>query len=206
MSRVFFDVGVSLDGFLAGDDRGPHNPLGRGGVAMHEWMFRTASFVERHTGRAGGERSPDDDLVRRVFERTGASILGLNMFEEGEANWPEEAPFRTPVFVLSPHERAPWPRPGGTTFHFVTEGIHRALELAREAADGRDVRIAGGADTIQQYLVEGLVDEFTLHVAPRLLGGGLRLFDELTPEDLRVEPVGSSASRYATHLDYRIVR
>jgi dihydrofolate reductase len=129
MSKVFFDVGVSLDGYLAGPNRGPGNPLGDRGTRIHTWMFQTASFLD-HIGVSGGETSPDDDLVRRVFERAGAYVMGRRMFDEGEVGWPENPPFRAPVFVLTHSAREPWPRAGGNTFHFVTDGIASALAQA----------------------------------------------------------------------------
>jgi len=183
MSQVFVDVGVSLDGCIAGPNRGPNNPLGDGGLGVHEWMFRTAFFLER-IGRPGGERSPDDAVVEQVFARAGGYVLGKRMFEEGEVGWPEDAPFRAPVFVLTHTPRAPWPRKGGTTFYFVTDGIESALAQAEAAAGGKDVRISGGAETIRQYLKAGLVEEITLHVAPVLLGSGARLLEGLGPADL----------------------
>jgi len=206
MASVFFDVGVSLDGFMAGANRRPANPLGDGGVALHEWVFRTAFFRERLGLPEAGERSDEDALVRRVFERAGAYVMGRRMFDEGEVGWPEAPPFRAPVFVLTHTPREPWVRKGGTTFHFVTEGADRALALAREAAQGRDVRVSGGADTIRQCIEAGWIDDFTLHVAPMLMGEGLRLFDALVPAALRAEPVAASHSRLATHLHYRVLR
>jgi dihydrofolate reductase len=204
MSKVFFDVAVSLDGYIAGPNRGPHNPLGDGGLGLHQWMFQTATFLER-LGSGGGEASPDDALVRHVFERTGAYVLGRHMFDEGEVSWPEDAPFRTPVFVLTHTPREPWVRLGGTTFFFVTDGIESALAQALAAAGGKDVRISGGAETIRQYLAAGLIDEFTLHLAPVLLGGGVLLFEPLGPEQLKVEQTTVSHSPLATHISYRVV-
>lgn len=205
MSKVFVDVGVSLDGYIAGPNRGPNNPLGDGGLGIHEWMFRTAFFLER-IGRPGGERSPDDAVVEQVFARAGAYVLGKRMFEEGEVGWPEDAPFRAPVFVLTHIPREPWPRKGGTTFYFVTDGIESALAQAEAAAGGKDVRISGGAETIRQYLKAGLVDEITLHVAPVLLGSGARLLEGLGPADLGLVQTGVSHSPLVTHIRYRVVQ
>ncbi|SME98239.1 dihydrofolate reductase family protein [Pseudogulbenkiania subflava] len=204
MSTVFFDVAVSLDGYIAGPHAHPHNPLGNGGRGLHQWMFQTATFHER-LGGSGGEASPDDALVRHVFERAGAYVLGRRMFDEGEVGWPENAPFRAPVFVLTHSAREPWVRPGGTTFYFVTDGIESALAQARAAAAGKDVRISGGADTIRQYLAAGLIDEFTLHLAPVLLGGGVGLFEQLGPDQLKVEQTTVSHSPLATHINYRVI-
>jgi dihydrofolate reductase len=205
MSKVFFDVGVSLDGYLAGPNRGPGNPLGDGGTRIHEWMFQTATFLER-LGLSGGEASPDDALVREVFARAGAYIMGRRMFDEGEIGWPENPPFRAPVYVLTHAAREPWPRQGGTTFYFVTDGIMNALEQARAVAGGKDVRVSGGADTIRQFIDAGLIDEFTLHIAPVLLGSGIRLLDHLDPARFRLEQVGGISSPLVIHIDYRCVR
>ena len=205
MSRVFFDVGVSLDGCIAGPNRGPRNPLGDGGVAIHAWAHKTAAFCER-LGLPGGEHSPDSDLVNQVFTRTGAYVMGRRMFDEGEANWPEDAPFRAPVFVLTHATRPPWPRKGGTTFVFVTDGIASALAQARAAAGGKDVRVSGGAATIREFIAAGLIDEFTLHIAPVMIGDGLRLLADLGPDDLEVEQRDASSSPLITHVHYRVVR
>lgn len=204
MSKVFVDVGISLDGFIAGANRSPGNPLGDNGLSIHRWMFKTATFVELHSV-VGGERSADDQLVKQVFARAGAYVLGRHMFDEGEVGWPENPPFRAPVFVLTHHPREPWVRKGGTTFYFVTDGIDSALSQARAAAGDKDVRIGGGADTIQQYLAAGLVDELTLHIAPVMLGAGLRLFDKLGPGQLAVEQLQVSSSPLATHISYKVL-
>jgi dihydrofolate reductase len=151
MGQVFFDVGVSLDGFIAGPNRRPGNPLGDGGIRIHEWLFRTAYFREL-LGMPGGEASKDDGMVRAIFARAGAYVMGRRMFDEGEVGWPEEAPFHAPVLVLTHSPRDPWPRKGGTTFVFVADGIASALAQARAAAGGRDVRISGGAAAIRQFL------------------------------------------------------
>lgn len=205
MSVVFVDVGVSLDGFLAGPNRGPGNPMGDGGIAIHEWLFATATFRARCLGQhGGGERGADDALVHGVFARAGAYVMGRRMFDEGEVAWPGEAPFRAPVFVVTRHPRAPWVRPGGTTFRFVTDGFASALQQARAAAGGKDVRISGGADVVQQALEAGVVDELVLHVAPLLLGSGLRLFDGLAAAAFALEPTVASASGRVQHLHFRV--
>ena len=204
-STVFVDVGVTLDGYLAGPNRGPRNPMGGSSTIIHRWVFETATFRE-HIGLPGGDAtSPDDAIVKAIFARAGAYVLGRHMFEEGEASWPENAPFHAPVFVLTHAPREPWPRPGGTTFHFVTDGIESALEQARAAAGGKDVRISGGAATIRQYVQAGHVEEITLHVAPVLLGGGLRLLDGLGPADLTLEQMDVVASPLVTHVRYRVL-
>lgn len=206
MGVVFFDVGMSLDGYIAGPNRGPKNPLGDGGVGIHQWMFRTKTFRDRLEMPGDGETSGDDAIVKHLFERSGANVMGRNMFDEGEANWPEEAPFGTPVFVLTHDVRAPWERKGGTTFYFVTDGIESALAQAKAAAKGKDVRISGGAETIREYLDAGHIDEFTLHIAPVILGEGVRLFHRMSPNKLKFEQLSSSASPLVTHVSYRVVK
>ena len=202
---MFFDVGVSLDGYIAGPNRGPQNPLGDGGVGMHAGAFQTATFRDR-LGVGGGDRSHDDELVKHEFDRAGAHVMGRRMFDEGEVNWPEDAPFRSPVFVLTHHAREPWKRKGATTFYFVTDGIESALAQAKAAAKGKDVRISGGAETIREYLDAGHIEEFTLHLAPVVLGDGLRLMDGLSPEKLKFEQTESSSSPLVTHINYRVTR
>jgi dihydrofolate reductase len=201
---VFVDVGVTLDGYLAGPNRGPRNPMGGSSTIIHQWLFETASFRE-HIALEGGSTSADDEIVKAIFARAGAYVMGRNMFEEGEIGWPENAPFHAPVFVLSHAPREPWPRLGGTTFHFVTDGIESALAQARAAAGGKDVRISGGAATIRQYVQAGHVEEITLHIAPVLLGDGIRLFDGLGAADLALEQMEVVASPLVTHLRYRVL-
>jgi dihydrofolate reductase len=202
-SKVFFDVGLSLDGYMAGPNARPGNPLGDGGPAMHGWVFETASFRELFGIPGGDSNSADDALIRRLFSRTGAYVMGRRMFDEGEVGWPENPPFHAPVYVLTHSPREPWVRQGGTTFHFVTDGIESALAQAKAAAGDKDVRISGGADTIRQYIQAGLIDECTVHVTPALLGAGLRLLDQLAPEELKLETVSAISSKLVTHLDYR---
>lgn len=204
MSKTFIDVGMSLDGYIAGPNGRAGNPLGDGGLRIHEWMFQTASFLG-HIGLQGGETGPDNEIVKAVFARAGAYVLGKNMFNEGEVGWPEDAPFHASVFVLTHTPREPWVRKGGTTFYFVTDGFDSALQQAKAAAGDKDVRISGGADVIQQALKAGVVDEMTVHLAPILLGQGVRLFDTLTDEQVRLEQTSVIASSGVTHLSYKIV-
>jgi dihydrofolate reductase len=209
MTQVFFSVSVSLDGYLAppGMDLAhaadpSFEDWGARWGKLQSWIFPLRCFRERLKLGDGGETGADNELLERTFARTGVSIMGKRMFELGEAMWPEEAPFHTPVFVLTSQARAPWVRPGGTTFHFVTDGIERALRQARAVAGDRDVRIAGGADVLQQYLRAGLVDEFTLAISPVLFGGGPRLFTDLG--GVRVELVETVASPRVTHVRYAV--
>jgi dihydrofolate reductase len=204
MSKVFVDVGMSLDGFIAGPNARPGNPLGDGGTRLHQWIYRLAAFGERLGLGGAGETGPDNDLVHEVFARSGAYVMGRRMFDEGEVGWPEDPPFRAPVFVVTHRPRQPWVRPGGTTFTFGTEGVPRALELARAAAGGRDVRISGGASVIRQCLEAGVVDEMTIHLAPVFLGQGVRLFDGALA-DVALEPVDAVKSAQVTHLFYRVL-
>jgi dihydrofolate reductase len=175
---------ISLDGYGAGPDQSETDPLGRGGEALHDWLIPTRTF-HRMSGQDGGETGIDDDFVARGFENVGAWILGRNMFGPIRGDWPDdswkgwwgdEPPYHTDVFVLTHHERAPIKMKGGTTFRFVTEGIHAALERARIAADGKDVRLGGGVATIRQYLQARLIDEMHVAVAPVVLGSGEHLF------------------------------
>jgi dihydrofolate reductase len=174
---------LSFDGYGAGPSQDLTNPLGVGGEELHGWFIPTRTFRQLF-GRPGGETGPDDDFAARGIENIGASILGRNMFGPVRGSWPddswkgwwgEEPPYRTDVFVLTHHARAPISMKGGTTFHFVTDGIHAALERARAAAGGRDVRVGGGVSTVRQYLEARLIDEMHLATSPMLLGRGEHL-------------------------------
>ena len=206
MSKVFFMMGMTLDGFIAGPNGGPTNPLGDGGPPIHAWVFEQQAFRSLQKIADDGETGDDNRLVEATLARTGATILGKRMFDEGEPNWPEEAPFHTPVFVLTHEARSPWQRPGGTTFYFVNDGIESALKQARRVAGNQDVRIGGGAQTVMQYLNAGLVDEFTLSIAPHFLGTGSRLFDAIDASKTSLEIVDAVPSRLVTHLKYSVKR
>ncbi|GAB3421940.1 dihydrofolate reductase family protein [Flindersiella endophytica] len=177
-------------------------------------MVRTASggvpqrfFRENLKLGNGGEEGLDNDLARATHERTGASVMGKRMFDAGELSWPREAPFHTPVFVVTHTKRDPWERPGGTTFHFANDGIEAALDQAREAAGDRDVRIAGGGTTVLEYLNAGLVDEFMITLSPVLFGSGIRLFDGVDPDRVVLEPVRAEPSpQGVTYLSYAVRR
>ena len=181
--KVFFSVSMSLDGFIAPEsmdwllatpEQREQDPRMQRGMAqwmeLQAWVFPQRYFRERLKFGQGGEEGRDNDIVRATFERTGASVMGKRMFDAGEQSWPEEAPFHTPVFIVTHEKRAPWVRPGGTTFHFVNDGIEAALDQARTAAGDLDVRIAGGGATIVEYLNAGLIDEFTVALSPVLIG------------------------------------
>jgi dihydrofolate reductase len=214
---VFVSVTMSLDGFLAPEEvpydlvfseAGQDDPRARHWLAqwqeLQAWVFPTRFFRQNLGFGEGGEEGVDDDIARATFERTGATVLGKRMFEAGEVSWPEDAPFHTPVFVVTHTPREPWERLGGTTFHFVNDGIESALAQARDVAGDRDVRIGGGANLIQQYLDAGLVDELSVTVSPVLFGTGIRLFDRIDPARISLVQERSAASARATHLTYRV--
>jgi dihydrofolate reductase len=211
MSKVFFSVGMTLDGFMAPEgmdlthaDDPNFNDWMSQWMALQNWVGQQRFFHENLKLGDGGETGQDNDILEETFNRTGVSIMGKRMFDGGERFWPEEAPFHTPVFVLTKQVRDPWERPGGTTFYFVNDGIESALRQAREVAGGRDIRIAGGADVIQQYLNAGLVDEFAVAVAPVFFGAGLRLFEGIDRRKVAVEIVEAIHSPLVTHLRYAV--
>src|SRR3954471_5214863 len=216
MSKVWFDISVSLDGYVAGPDPREEEPLGDGGERLHEWVFRLKSWRDAHDIDGEGEAGPDDDIVAEVIARQGASIMGRGMFGGGpgpwgddpwQGWWGEDPPFDVPVFVLTSHPRETL-HLGNTSFTFVTDGIESALEQARAAAGDKDVHVAGGAQTAQQYLAAGLLDEVRLHVSPVLLGAGERLFEdglEGAPRSLECTRV-IAAPAGVTHLRYRVLR
>ena len=209
MSKVFVHIASSLDGYMAPEgmtlehwDHPETHDWGAKWGALMAWLLGTRYFRENLHFGPGGETGPVDDLVRATAERIGANVMGRRMFEQGERSWPDEAPFHNAVFVLTHHAREPWVRPGGTTFYFVTDGPESALAQAREAAGGRDVRIAGGANVIQQYLNMGVIDELEIALAPVLFGGGRRLFEHLREPLPRFRIDRVLAGPAATHLKY----
>ena len=204
MSQVFASVSMSIDGFIAGPNRGPKNPLGDRGVDLHGWAVKQRAWRQAHGLGSTGETGADNQLMEEVIERTGANIMGKRMFEEGEPSWDEEAPFHTAVFVLTRERRVPWKRRGGTTFYFVNDGVESALRQALDAAGGKDVRIAGGANAIQQYIDSGHLGDLQNQVAPMLLGDGVRLLEGLDPSRITLEIMEAVGSRHVTHLRYRV--
>jgi dihydrofolate reductase len=207
--KVFFSVAMTLDGFIAPQDRADDPELKQWmaqWMQLQQWAFKQRFFRENLKLGTGGEEGVDNAVAEETFNRTGATVLGKRMFDGGEHRWPEEAPFHTPVYVVTHELREPWERPGGTTFHFVNDGIESALKLARDAAGDRDVRIGGGAETILQYLNAGLVDDFTITLAPVFFGTGVRLFDEVDAERIALTPVGVQPSPMVTHLSYSVRR
>jgi dihydrofolate reductase len=198
-------MAISLDGCIAGTNVAIDNPGGDGAEPLFEWIHNLASWRQRQ-GMTGGEENRDSVLMREWFDATGAVVMGRMMYDTGEEFWGDNPPFRAPVFVLTHRPRPTLVKEGGTTFTFVTDGIHSALDQAKAAAGDKNVDIAGGARTVQQYLREGLIDELQLHVVPALLGEGLRLFEGLGAGRRNLEPVRVVDTPLATHLKYRFVK
>jgi dihydrofolate reductase len=199
---------ISLDGYGAGPNQDLDNPLGVGGPALHQWVFGTRTFRQIH-GKDGGATGIDDDFVARGFHNIGAWIIGRNMFGPLRGPWPDNAwkgwwgdnpPFHTPVFVLTNHPRASIDMSGGTTFHFVTDGIHAALKRAVDAANGKDVRLGGGVATIRQYLRAGLIDEMHLAMSPILLGSGECLLEGIDAAKLGYQCAEHVSTPNTTHF------
>jgi len=215
VSKLRFQITMTLDGYIAGPNQSVENGLGEGGEQLHDWVVKLKSFRELHGDEGGGETGTNDDIQREAFENIGASIMGRNMFGPVRGPWGEDPwrgwwgdnpPFHTPVFVLTHHAREPLVMEGGTTFNFVTDGIESALNQARAAAGGKDVSLGGGAKAAQQYLAAGLMDEMELHVVPIILGGGERLFENLAGSDVKLESVRVIETPDVTHLKYRVVK
>jgi dihydrofolate reductase len=210
MTRVRVEsFSISLDGYGAGPDQSIDDPLGAGGNALHEWALPTLTFQKAIFGADRGTTGTDEAFAARGFRNVGAWILGRNMFGPVRGPWPDESwkgwwgetpPYHVPVFVLTHHPRPSLEMDGGTTFHFVTSGIHDALEQARRAAGDLDVRIGGGPQTIQQYLRAGLVDELHVAIAPAVLGRGERLFEGVDLRALGYDCIEHVASENATHV------
>ncbi len=203
---------ISIDGYGAGPDQDIDNPLGVGGTDLHQWAFQTRTMQQVLFGADKGSTGIDDDFIARGFKNVGAWILGRYMFGPIRGPWPdmewkgwwgENPPYHVPVFVLTHHARPSIKMEGGTTFHFVTGGIHEALERAREAAKGKDIRIGGGPETIQQYLRKGLIDELHIAIAPVVMGAGERLFDGIDLRTLGYKCERVVASENATHVILR---
>jgi dihydrofolate reductase len=211
MSNVRVHISLSADGYVAGPNQSPENPLGEGGESLHDWLVPLRAWREPH-GLEGGEVNESTPVAEESMANVGAEIMGRGKFGGGPGPWGDDPwpgwwgddpPFRKPVFVLTHHAREPLTL-SDTTFTFVTEGVESALEQAREAAGGKDVFIGGGAAVINQYLAAGLVDELELHIVPLVLGGGARLFEGLGP-DLKLEQARVVEAPGVTHLKYRVV-
>ena len=211
MSKLRFKISMSLDGFVAGPSQSVDNPLGIGGMRLHEWVFPLAVWRAMH-GLQGGEINESTRVVEESLANIGATVMGRNMFggHPGPWNarkpwngwWGGDPPFHHPVFVLTHHAREPLELEGGTTFTFVTDGIEAALGRARRAAGGKDVSLAGGAKAAQQYLAAGLVDEMEINVVPTLLGSGERLFDGAGDDLHGLALVRTVAAPKVTHLKF----
>ena len=209
MSKIFVNIVLSLDGYMAPEgmslehwDNPEYKDWGAKWGALTAWIFNQEYFRTNLKLGPGGETGPVNDMLRRTTERIGANIMGARMFEGGERSWPEEAPFHTPVYVLTHQRRESWIRPGGTTFHFVNDGAESALAQARQSGAGKDIRIAGGADVIQQYLNLGVIEELEIALVPVLFASGRRLFENLREAvpSFRIDSILDTPA--ATHLRY----
>jgi dihydrofolate reductase len=215
MSKLRFQISISLDGFVAGPNQSEENPLGEGGERLHDWVVPLAAW-RQFQGEQGGEVNESTRIFEESVENLGAGLMGRNMFgpvrggawgdEHWTGWWGDNPPYHYPVFILTHYPRDPLEMEGGTTFHFVTDGIESALEQARKAAGGKDIMLWGGANVAQQYMAAGLLDELELHVVPVLLGDGARLFDNLGDAELQLEQVRAVEAPGVTHLKYRVVR
>ncbi|MDX2191002.1 MAG: dihydrofolate reductase family protein [Bacteroidota bacterium] len=205
MSKIIFDSAISLDGYFAGDNRSPQNPMGGVSGLIHSWMFNQKAFWEYLGFEGGKEDSLDGKYIRETIERTGSFIMGKRMFEEGEVAWPNDL-YKADVYVLTHEVRVPWVQEGSTTFYFINDGIESALHKARLSAKGKDIRIQGGADTIQQFLNAGLIDEFLIHIAPVFLGSGIRLFEGIDKDRYEIQIAEVIPSDLTTHLRYKLTR
>jgi len=212
LSKLKLSMSMSLDGFVAGPEQSTENPLGVGGEQLHQWLVPLRVFRETH-GEEGGEVNASSAVVEQWFENVGATVMGRNMFGGGPGPWPAEPwngwwgddpPFHHPVFVLTHHPRQPLELRGGTTFHFVTDGIDVALDRARGSAGGKDVSLGGGADAARQYLAAGLLDEMVISVVPLALGRGERLFDGLGDAAIELTQVSAVEAPGVTHVRYRV--
>jgi dihydrofolate reductase len=201
--KVRADISVSLDGFVTGPNDSVDLGLGEGGERLHEWIVGLASWREAH-GMEGGEGGQDSDVMEEAIQNVGAVLMGRRMFDHGEEPWGDEPPFRVPVFVVTHRASEPLEKKGGTTFTFVTDGIESASEQAQAAAGEKDVSVAGGASVIQQLIEARLLDELQIHVVPVLLGGGVRLFDNVSPRELELTRVIDSPG--VTHMKFRVPR
>jgi dihydrofolate reductase len=213
MPDVRMHISISLDGFVAGPNQSEQDPIGEGGMQLHQWVFGLEAWRKEH-GMEGGEVNASSEVVERAQENVGAVVMGRNMFGGGpgpwgddprwDGWWGDDPPYHVPVYVLTHYAREPLEMQGGTTFHFVTDGIESAVAQAREAAGERNVSLAGGASVAQQCMRAGLLDELQLHVAPVLLGDGERLFDGVSSADVELEGTDVVDAPGVTHLTYRV--
>ena len=213
MSRLRCHISVSADGYVAGPNQSEENPLGQGGERLHDWVVELGAWREAHE-KEGGAVNASTPIVEENIANVGAGVMGRNMFgpvgggdwegEEWNGWWGDDPPYHYDVFIVTHHPRDPVEMKGGTTFHFVTDGIESALQRANESADGKDVMLWGGAQIINQYLAAGLLDELELHIAPVVLGGGARLFDDLGGAAIDLEQVRAVEAPGVTHVKYRL--
>jgi dihydrofolate reductase len=212
MPKTKARISISLDGYMSGPNQSEASPLGEGGEALHEWAFKQAAFKEMHDLGDDGERGVSDEIVRASLDNLGAVVMGRNMFGPVRGDWPDEdwkgwwgddPPFHCPVYVLTHHPRDPFELEGGNSFHFITEGIEKAIAEAKEAADDQDVTVGGGAATLQQAIGAGLLDEILVTQVPILLGAGERLFDLLAAGAAKVDLVDVIQDADLLHLTYR---
>ncbi len=213
MSKLRLGIAMSLDGYVAGPDQDEENPLGVNGQELHEWVFPLKEFREMH-GESGGETNASSAVLQERQANIGATIMGRNMFGPTRGEWPEDAwrgwwgddpPYHHPVFVLTHYSREPLEMQGGTTFYFVTDGIESALAQAKNAAQGRDVWLAGGASAVNQYLAAGLVEQIDISIAPVILGSGARLFEGVQHGTVKLEQVRAVDAPGVTHIRYKVV-
>jgi dihydrofolate reductase len=214
MARLRFQISMSLDGFVAGPNQSEENPLGEGGMQLHQWAFALAAWREPH-GLEGGEVNASTEVVEEGLANIGATLMGRSMFGGGggpwganpwDGWWGDDPPFHTPVFVLTHHPREPLVKDGGTIFTFVTDGIESALRQALSAAGGKDVALGGGADVARQYLRAGLIDELQIHLVPVLLGDGACLFEGLADAGIELECTRAVQAPGVAHLTYDVLR
>jgi len=211
MGKVFADISMSLDGFIAGPSPTLEDPLGKGGEQLHEWVFGLEAWRKPH-GREGGTTGPDNDVMKEATANTGAVIMGRGMFSNGKGSWEDDPkadgwwgdnpPFHAPVFILTNHAREKVTKEGGTTFNFITDGIESALTQAKAAAGDKDISVAGGAHAIQQFISAGLLDELQIHMSPVLLGSGTRLLENLG--NAKLEKIRVIDSPNVTHLKFKV--
>jgi dihydrofolate reductase len=215
MTKLRCQITMTLDGYVAGPNQSLADPLGNGGIHLHDWALPTKTFRALHGDVSGGDMGINDDVLREAFENVGATIMGRNMFgpvrgpwarDPWKGWWGDDPPFHHPVFVLTHFAREPLTMQEATTFYFVTDGIESALAQARKAAGDKDVALGGGANVVQQYLAAGLIDELEIHVVPFLLGDGTRLLDNLDVQKVKFEPVRTVAGPGVAHLMYRVLK
>src|SRR3954454_19628859 len=214
MSKLRCDISVSADGFVAGPNQSDENPLGEGGERLHDWVVPLAAWREAHE-KEGGEGNASSQIIDESRATVGAAVMGRNMFgppgggawgdEQWNGWWGDDPPYHYDVFVVTHYPREPVEMEGGTTFHFVTDGIESALEQAKESADGQDVMLWGGAEIVNQYLAAGLLDELELHIAPALLGDAARLFANVAGAEIKLEQIRAVEAPGVTHIKYRVV-